>query len=77
MCTTKVYLSEYKANTLTEEAYEAWLNNSLRVIAETVQVPDDHIYSSSAGARKAGWTIPENRGGGHLLFRTGRRAEVR
>ena len=41
----KVYLSEYKAkHSLTEEAYEAWLNNSLQVIAETVQVPDDHIY---------------------------------
>jgi 23S rRNA (cytosine1962-C5)-methyltransferase len=41
----KVYLSEYKAkHSLTEEAYEAWLNSSLQAIAETVQVPDDHIY---------------------------------
>jgi len=41
----RVYLSEYKAkHTLTEEAYEAWLTNSLQVIADTVQVPDDRIY---------------------------------
>ncbi|MBS1565742.1 MAG: class I SAM-dependent methyltransferase [Bacteroidetes bacterium] len=41
----RVYLSEYRAkHHLSEEAYEAWLNDSLRVIAEVVQVPDDHIH---------------------------------
>lgn len=41
----KVYLSEYRAkHHLSEEAYEAWLRDSLQVIAEVVQVPDDHIH---------------------------------
>ncbi len=41
----RVYLSEYKAkHSLSEEAYEAWLNNSLQVIAEVTGVPDDHIH---------------------------------
>jgi 23S rRNA (cytosine1962-C5)-methyltransferase len=41
----KVYLSEYKAkHTLTEEEHEAWLTESLQVLAEVVQVPADKIY---------------------------------
>jgi 23S rRNA (cytosine1962-C5)-methyltransferase len=41
----KVYLSEYKAkHTLTEEEHEAWLTESLQVLAEMVQVPADKIY---------------------------------
>jgi 23S rRNA (cytosine1962-C5)-methyltransferase len=41
----RVYLSEYRAkHHLSEEEYEAWLTNSLQVIAEVVQVPDDHIH---------------------------------
>ncbi len=41
----RVYLSEYRAkHSLSEEAYEAWLNNSLQVIGEVTGVPDDHIH---------------------------------
>jgi len=41
----RVYLSEYRAkHHLSEEAYEAWLESSLRVIAEVVQAPDDQIH---------------------------------
>jgi len=41
----KVYLSEYKArHHLTEEQHEAWLQQSLQVIATVTQVPDDNIY---------------------------------
>ncbi|MFT3935446.1 MAG: class I SAM-dependent methyltransferase [Chitinophagaceae bacterium] len=41
----KIYLSEYRAkHQLTEEQYEQWLNESLQVIAEVTQVPDDKIY---------------------------------
>lgn len=41
----KIYLSEYRAkHSLTEEQYEAWLNESLQVIATVTQVPDENIY---------------------------------
>lgn len=41
----KVYLSEYKArHNLTEEQHEAWLQQSLQVIAKITQTPDDNIY---------------------------------
>ena len=41
----KIYLSEYRAkHTLTEEQHEAWLNESLQVIAGVTQVPDENIY---------------------------------
>jgi 23S rRNA (cytosine1962-C5)-methyltransferase len=41
----KIYLSEYRAkHHLTEEQYEAWLNESLKVIATVTQVPDENIY---------------------------------
>ncbi len=41
----KIYLSEYKArHHLTEEQHEAWLQQSLNVIALVTQVPDEHIY---------------------------------
>jgi 23S rRNA (cytosine1962-C5)-methyltransferase len=41
----KVYLSEYKArHRLTEEQHEAWLQQSLEVIAKVTAVPDDNIY---------------------------------
>jgi 23S rRNA (cytosine1962-C5)-methyltransferase len=41
----KVYLSEYKArHNLTEEQHEAWLQQSLQVIAKVTQAPDDNIY---------------------------------
>jgi 23S rRNA (cytosine1962-C5)-methyltransferase len=41
----KIYLSEYRAkHHLTEEQYEAWLNESLQVIATVTQVPDENIY---------------------------------
>jgi 23S rRNA (cytosine1962-C5)-methyltransferase len=41
----KIYLSEYRAkHQLTEEQYEAWLNQSLAVIAAVTQVPDENIY---------------------------------
>jgi len=41
----KIYLSEYRAkHSLTEAQYEAWLNESLQVIATVTEVPDENIY---------------------------------
>ncbi len=41
----KIYLSEYRAkHSLTEEQHEAWLQQSLQVIAAVTQVPDENIY---------------------------------
>ena len=41
----KIYLSEYRAkHSLTEEQHEAWLQQSLSVIAAVTQVPDENIY---------------------------------
>ncbi len=41
----KIYLSEYRAkHHLTEEQYEAWLQQSLQVIATVTQVPDENIF---------------------------------
>ena len=41
----KIYLSEYRAkHSLTEEQYEIWLNESLKVIAAVTNVPDENIY---------------------------------
>jgi 23S rRNA (cytosine1962-C5)-methyltransferase len=41
----KIYLSEYQAkHSLTEEQYEIWLNESLKVIAAVTNVPDENIY---------------------------------
>jgi 23S rRNA (cytosine1962-C5)-methyltransferase len=41
----KVYISEYRArHQLTEEEYEAWLQESLRVVSEVLQTKDDDIY---------------------------------
>lgn len=41
----KIYLSEYRAkHSLTEEQHEAWLTESLQVIATVTQVPDENIY---------------------------------
>ena len=41
----KIYLSEYRAkHSLTEEQHEAWLQQSLAVIAAVTQVPDENIY---------------------------------
>jgi 23S rRNA (cytosine1962-C5)-methyltransferase len=41
----KVYLAEYKANhSLTEEAYEQWLKDSIEVISKVVQVPITSIF---------------------------------
>jgi 23S rRNA (cytosine1962-C5)-methyltransferase len=41
----KIYLAEYKANhSLTEEAYEQWLKDSIEVIAKVVQVPVTAIF---------------------------------
>jgi len=41
----KVYVAEYKAkHHLSEEEHEAWLNQSLEVIARVTQVPDERIF---------------------------------
>ena len=41
----KIYLSEYRAkHSLTDEQHEAWLTESLQVIAMVTQVPDENIY---------------------------------
>ncbi|MEO5682120.1 MAG: class I SAM-dependent methyltransferase [Chitinophagaceae bacterium] len=41
----KIYLSEYRAkHSLTEEQHEAWLQESLQVIAQVTQVADENIY---------------------------------
>jgi 23S rRNA (cytosine1962-C5)-methyltransferase len=41
----KIYLSEYRAkHNLTEEQYEVWLNESLKVIAAVTKVTDENIY---------------------------------
>ncbi|MEO6316624.1 MAG: class I SAM-dependent methyltransferase [Chitinophagaceae bacterium] len=41
----RIYLSEYRAkHSLTEEQHEAWLHQSLAVIATVTQVPDEKIY---------------------------------
>lgn len=50
----KIYLSEYRAkHSLTEEQHEAWLQQSLGVIASITQVPEENIYLKQR-KRKAG-----------------------
>jgi 23S rRNA (cytosine1962-C5)-methyltransferase len=41
----KIYLAEYRAkHNLTEEEHELWLNESLRIVSEVTNVPDEKIY---------------------------------
>jgi 23S rRNA (cytosine1962-C5)-methyltransferase len=50
----KVYLSEYRSkHHLTEDQYELWLKNSLRVIASVTATEDENIYLKQR-RRKAG-----------------------
>lgn len=42
----KVYVAEYKRrHGLADEAHEQWLRQSLKVIAEVLEVPDQHVFT--------------------------------
>jgi len=50
----KVYVAEYKRrHNLSEEAYEQWMDKSLDVMAEILQIPVDNIFTKLR-QRKAG-----------------------
>jgi len=70
----KIYLSEYRSkHALTEEQYEAWLNNSLAVIAGVTHVPDQNIYLKQR-KRKTGRQDQYQKTGEEMEFFTVREA---
>ncbi|GAC1426740.1 MAG: class I SAM-dependent methyltransferase [Chitinophagaceae bacterium] len=72
-----VYLSEYKArHHLTEEQHEAWLQQSLQVIASVTQVPDDNIYLKQR-KRKTGRQDQYQKTGEEMGFFTVQEAGLR
>ncbi|MEP7277715.1 MAG: class I SAM-dependent methyltransferase [Bacteroidota bacterium] len=70
----KVYLSEYKArHHLTGEQYEAWLQQSLQVIAAVTQVPYENIFLKQR-RRKTGRQDQYQKTGAEMEFFTVREA---
>jgi 23S rRNA (cytosine1962-C5)-methyltransferase len=66
----KIYLSEYRAkHSLSEEQHEAWLNESLQVIAMVTQVPDKNIYLKQR-KRKTGRQDQYQKTGEEMAFFT-------
>ncbi len=66
----KIYLSEYRAkHSLTEEQHEAWLQQSLSVIAAVTQVPDENIFLKQR-RRKTGRQDQYQKTGGEMEFFT-------